>query len=135
LEEIRKHLNPGSTYFFNTTEADETIATALHVFPYGLRVINFVAVSDSPIVVDKNRWREALLGYKIDDQRIFDPVNPMTEKILTTYMSLADTVNAPQQFFGFEATDSMRERTQGRRIITDDNMGQEWRSGFTIPWH
>jgi spermidine synthase len=135
LQEIRKHLNPGGTYFFNTTEADETVATALHVFPYGLRVINFVAVSDSPIVVDKNRWRDALLHYKIDDQRIFDPVNPLAGKILTTYMNLADTVNGPPQFFGFESTDSMRSRTRGRRIITDDNMGQEWRGGFTIPWH
>lgn len=135
LEEIRKHLNPGGTYFFNTTEADETIATALHVFPYGLRVINFVVVSDAPIILDKNRWRETLLHYKIDDQSIFDPVNPLTERILAAYMGLADTVKGPPQFFGFESGDSMRARTGDRRIITDDNMGQEWRGGFTIPWH
>ena len=56
LQLVRKHLNPGGVYFFNTTESDDAIATGLHVFPYGLRVINFLAVSDSPIVVDKQHW-------------------------------------------------------------------------------
>src|SRR6266404_6232678 len=38
---IRQHLNPGGTYYFNTTESVEALATALSVFPYGLRVFNF----------------------------------------------------------------------------------------------
>ena len=139
LHEIRKHLNPGGVYYFNTTEADETIATALEVFPHGLRVLNFVVVSDTPIVVNKEQWREILHNYKIDGERIFDFLNPAAEKTIGSYMALADTatqiVNGLPLFFGFESTESLRARTRFRRIITDDNMGQEWRSGFEIPWH
>ena len=42
LELIRAHLNPGGIYYFNSTESDDTIATALKIFPHGLRVINFL---------------------------------------------------------------------------------------------
>ena len=135
LQEIREHLNPGGVYYFNSTESDETIATALHVFPYGLRVINFAAVSDSPIVIDKDRWMAILWLYKIDGRTVFDPVNPAALRVLGAYMVLADTVNAPPRFLGMESTDSLRRRLKGRLIITDDNMGEEWRSGITIPWH
>src|SRR5208282_2799953 len=66
LRLIRQHLNPGGVYYFNTTESNETIATALSVFPYALRVINFVVVSDSPITVDKQHWMDILRLYNID---------------------------------------------------------------------
>jgi spermidine synthase len=56
LRLVRSHLNAGGVYYFNTTESDETIATALSIFPSALRVINFVVVSDSSIGVDKERW-------------------------------------------------------------------------------
>jgi spermidine synthase len=139
LHEVRKHLNPGGVYYFNTTEADETIATALHVFPYGLRVLNFLVISDAPIVVDKERWREILHSYKIDGERIFDFLDPAAQKTMGSYMTMADTatqiVNGQPAFFGFESTPSLRARTRFRRIITDDNMGQEWRNEFEIPWH
>jgi spermidine synthase len=131
----RQHLNPGGVYYFNSTESDETIATALRVFPYGLRVINFAAVSDSPIVIDRVRWMSILRLYEIDGKEVFAAGNPAAEKILAGYMTLADSVNAPPRFFGMEADDSLRRRVEGRMIITDDNMGEEWRGGFAIPWH
>jgi len=122
-------------YYFNTTESDETIATALHVFPYGLRVLNFVAVSDSPIAVDKDRWISTLRRYTIDGKTVFDPIDPAAQKVLQVYMALADTLQEPAKFIGLESSESLRARTANRLIITDDNMGLEWRSGFTIPWH
>jgi spermidine synthase len=135
LEQIREHLNAGGVYYFNSTESDETIATALQVFPYGLRVINFAAVSDSPIVIDRIRWMNILRRYKIDGKTVFEPANPAAERVLAAYVALVDTVNAPPRFLGMESGDSLRKRLKGRRIITDDNMGEEWRSGFAIPWH
>lgn len=135
LRLIRAHLNPGGIYYFNTTESDETIATALRVFPYGLRVINFVAVSDSPIALDKERWLDVLHQYKIDGKAVFSPLSPQSEKVLTAYVALADTINAPPRFFGFESSDSLRKRVRNLRIITDDNMGLEWTGNILIPWH
>jgi spermidine synthase len=131
----RRHLNSGGVYYFNSTESDETIATALRVFPYGLRVINFAAVSDSPIVIDRVRWMSILRLYEIDGKAVFAPANSAAEKALSAYMTLAESVNSPPRFFGMESNDSLRRRVEGRHIITDDNMGQEWRSGFEIPWH
>jgi predicted membrane-bound spermidine synthase len=135
LQLMRTHLSPGGIYYFNTTESDETIATALHVFPYGLRVINFVAVSDSPIAVDKDRWISTLRRYMIDGKTVFDPINPAAQKMLAGYMALADTLKEPPRFLGLESSDSLRMRVGKRLIITDDNMGREWRSDFIVPWH
>jgi spermidine synthase len=112
LKQIREHLNPGGVYYFNSTESDETIATALQVFPYGLRVINFAAVSDSPIHIDKDRWMGILRSYKMDGRTVFDPANPAAERVLAAYMVLADTVNPPPRFLGMESADSLRRRAQ-----------------------
>jgi len=136
LELIRAHLNSGGVYYFNSTESDETIATALRVFPYGLRVINFVAVSDSPIVIDKERLIANLRGYKVDGRLVFDPqTNPAEEKPFAAYLGLIDTLKAPPQFLGMESFESLRARLGRHLIITDDNMGLEWRSEPLIPWH
>lgn len=136
LNLVRSHLNSEGIYYFNSTESDETIATALHVFPYGLRVINFVAVSDSPVAVDKERLIENLRRYKIDGQLVFDTQNnPAAQTILATYMNLIHTLKDPPQFLGMESSDSMRARLGRHFIITDDNMGAEWRSEPLIPWH
>jgi hypothetical protein len=78
LKLIRAHLNPQGVYYFNSTESDETLATALRVFPYGLRVINFLAVSDSEILIDKQRWDAILRQYRIDGTPAFDPATPQS---------------------------------------------------------
>ncbi len=135
LNLVRSHLNPGGVYYFNSTESDETMATALHVFPYGLRVINFLAVSDSPIFIDQERLTENLHQYKIDGRLVFDPQNPESEKILATYNALLNSLKGRPQFLGLELSDSLRARLGRRFVITDDNMGLEWRSEPAIPWH
>jgi spermidine synthase len=131
---IREHLNQGGVYYFNTTESDEAIATALSVFPYGLRIINFVVVGDTPIFFDKQGWMGVLSGYRIDGQRIFDPMNPQIPAVLAAYGAFADTVNARPRFFGLETSDSMRARLGRQRLITDDNMGREWDTSVQLPW-
>lgn len=136
LELIRSHLNSGGIYYFNSTESDEAIATALRVFPHGLRVINFLAVSDSPIVIDKQRLIANLRHYRIDGRLVFDPqTNLAEEKAFAAYLGLIDTLNTPPQFLGLESSESLRARLRRRLIITDDNMGLEWRSEPLIPWH
>jgi hypothetical protein len=133
---IRAHLNAGGVYFYNTTESDDAIATGLSVFPYGLRVLNFLAVSDSPIMVDKERWLTILCQYKIDGALVFDPANPKSKRTLAAYMAFADSAKEAPRFLGMEYSNSLNTRLGPRLIFTEDNMGWEWRSGsIDIPWH
>jgi len=131
---IREHLNPGGIYFFNTTESEEALATGLSVFPYGLRIINFLAVSDSPIKFDREKWLQLLNNYQIDGRRIFDPATPGMPEVLLAYAAIADSVNGPPRFFGLETSDSIRARLGKQRLITDDNMGREWDADVVLPW-
>lgn len=134
LRLVHPHLNPGGIYVFNTTDSFETIATALNIYPYALRFINCVAVSDSPIIVDKDQWLQILRAYRIDDHLVFDPANPSTETVFSKYIALADSVNEKPKYYGLESTDTMRPRLLHARRITDDNMGGEWDRDVYMPW-
>jgi spermidine synthase len=125
---IRQHLAPGGVYFFNTTSSDEAIATALSVYPYGLRVINFLVVSDVPLALSKERFLNVVRDYRIDNSLVFNPENPQTQKTLAAYATFADSVYQKPRYWGLESSDSLRARVGGRHIITDDNMGLEWTS-------
>jgi len=131
---IRRHLNPGGVYYFNTTESEETIATALTVFPYGMRIINFLAVSDSPLSLSRETWLRNLAAFRIDGIEIFKPETREGQTLLAAYGAFADTVHAPPRFFGLEGDVSLRSRLGKQRIITDDNMGREWEPVVEIPW-
>jgi spermidine synthase len=131
---IRAHLKPGGVYFFNTTESNETMATALSVFPYGLRVINFLAVGDSPIEFNPSLWLSVLRRYKIDGSLVFDEAEPTSRTVLTDYALFTKTRNQPPAFFGLESSDSIRRRLGKLRLITDDNMGLEWEPHVDFPW-
>jgi spermidine synthase len=135
LRLIRQHLADGGVYFFNTTSSDEAIFTALSVFPYGLRVVNFLVVSDSPIDLSKDRYLNIARDYRIDQRQVFDPGNPQTHVTLATYAVFADSVSQRPQFLGFESADSLRARMGKRLIITDDNMGLEGIKDAHIDWH
>jgi spermidine synthase len=131
----RTHLNPGGIYYFNTTESAEAISTALHVFPYGLRVVNFLVVSDSPLQIATSRWIDTLRQYKIDNRHLFDPADPVAQHTLAEYFQFANSINLPPVQFGLESTDSLRAHYSRERLITDNNMGREWELEVPIPWH
>jgi spermidine synthase len=134
FEVAHKHLNPGGVYYFNTTESAEAIATALHVFPYGLRVINFLAVSDSPLQVDTLHWIDILRQYKIDDRYLFDPADPLAQQTLADYLRFAGSINLRPAQVGLESSDSLRRQYGRERLTTDNNMGREWELDVPIPW-
>jgi len=134
LQLVRSHLNAGGFFYYNTTSSPDVLITGLHVFPYGLRVINFLAVSDSPIVLDTSRWLEVLREYKIDSKPVFDTANPRAQITLAAYMALADTVKEPPRDLGLEAGDVLAARMGARHIITDDNMGEEWIADVHPTW-
>jgi spermidine synthase len=127
LKIVRGHLNTGGVYYYNTTSSDDVVATGLRVFPYGLRVFNFLAVSDAPIQVDKEHWMAILRQYRIDGRLVFDPDRTESEATIASYMKIGDSVTQPPTERGMETSASLNARLGKRLIITDDNMGWEWR--------
>jgi spermidine synthase len=149
LQLIREHLKPGGVEFYNTTFSDEAMATGLKVFPYGMRVAGFLAVSDSPLQLNAQRWSSVLEQYRIDGKPLFDlpREQSLLEAILLRYRldgtRVFDVPRDPVRFkevqsifatfdhklpgfFTLESAESMRRRMADVRLITDDNMGTEW---------
>jgi predicted membrane-bound spermidine synthase len=121
---LRAHLNPGGIAYYNTTFSGEALVTGATVFPYALRIHSFVAVSNSPIMLDKKRWRTALTNYQIDGRPVFDLAKPDQRARLEEILRLADELDVPGGLI--ESRDSILRRFKGVRLITDDNMGTEW---------
>jgi spermidine synthase len=127
LQLIRQHLNPGGVEFYNTTDSNEVQATGLSVFPYGMRVANFMVVSDSPLQLDPRRWGDVLVHYRIDGKAVFDLSQPTQLRRLNEVLALPATLNRQDSaFYTMESADHIRSRTRAARLITDDNMGTEW---------
>jgi len=100
LEMVRPSLKQGGIFYYNTTSSKEALRTAAMTYPYALRVLNFVAVSDGPMKLDKQRWRKLLTQYKIDGL----PVLGITPKIL----ALGNTL---------ESRDSLLRTTEDARLL------------------
>jgi hypothetical protein len=64
---------------------------------------------------------------------VFDPSRSNSQSALESYMELADSVKQPHVLRGIETSDSLRQRLGERLIITDDNMGWEWRTVEGLP--
>jgi hypothetical protein len=97
-------------------------------YPYALRVFNCLALSDSPLVFDRVRWKSVLLSYIIDGRRVINRDNPEHMKKLNQIVGVRDA--APLvAWASIETDEEIRRRLKGRNslIITDDNMGLEWR--------
>jgi spermidine synthase len=126
LQAAHKHLNPGGVLFYNITGSEDAMATGLAVYPYALRFSSCLAVSDSPIIFDRARWKAVLLSYVIDGKHVVDANDP---KQIARLDEIVDIKEDPtgRQSFSIENDGQLRKRLQGRLIITDDNMGVEWR--------
>ncbi|MFL6301497.1 MAG: hypothetical protein ACJ71N_12910 [Terriglobales bacterium] len=127
LSLVKSHLNSGGIFYYNTTESDEVQATGVAVFRYGLRVSNFLMVSDSPISVDRQRLEQALVHYSIEGHSVFDLSREQDRQALDHSLRLTASIGPPTgNLYMLEFADSIRARTAGARLITDDNMGSEW---------
>jgi spermidine synthase len=130
---IRAHLVPGGAYFYNATFSPEAFQTGLAAFPYGIRVIGFLAVSDRPLVFKPDIFAETLAAIKVDGRPLLDPRIPAERNRiveLTAYMTRPGTTEVPAVF---EDGAELRQRLGSARVVTDDNMAVEWSvlSGYT----
>lgn len=124
LRIAHSHLVPGGLHYFNTTSSDSVQRTAALEFPYAFRFENFVAVSDAPISFDRDTWRHVLATATIDGRPALDLAQPRDREVLDGFVSVIDA--AREQWASIEWRDDMLKRTEGARIVTDDNMACEW---------
>jgi len=126
LRMARQHLNRGGVLFYNTTGSEDAVATGLATYPHALRFLNCLAVSDSPLTFDRVRWKSVLLSYVIDGKHAIDSNDPKQMERLNELVNINEDPTG-RQSFSIENDDQLRKRLPGRLIITDDNMGAEWR--------
>jgi spermidine synthase len=128
LRLARSHMTPGGILYYNTTDSPEVLLTGATAFPYALRVVNFLAVSDAPIAVDPDELARTLLKYRIDGKPVLDRDRPADAARLDQMLAMARRFNSDPSFEkpSMEYADSIRARCRGARIVTDDNMGTEW---------
>jgi spermidine synthase len=133
LEIIRRHLHPGGIFFYNTTSSDRVQRTGCVSFADGARFLNHVVLSDTPIFWDFARWRRTLEAYSIDGKEIFQVSNAQHQAKLDElvswqkYLDQRDTPGAQ-----IERCSDILVRTAGKELVTDDNMGSEWRHGYNL---
>lgn len=126
LEQVRRNLAPGGILYYNATSSPRVQRTGASVFPHALRVDNFMAVSDAPIEFDRNRWREVLAGYSIYGKPVFDLSDESSRLRMEAVVGMQDALVSGSTGSGLEERASILARTEGLRIVTDDNMGTEW---------
>lgn len=128
MQILRQHLLPGGVAYYNTTSSGEVQLTGATSFQYALRLSNFLAVSDSPIVYDRTRLRQELARYTLDGRPVFNLSNEADrhtlESIVSVPYSKDETIGHLDQ--SIEDRSSLLARLRGKRLITDDNMGTEW---------
>jgi len=128
LDLTRQSLKPGGVIFYNSTYSLASQRTGAVGFPFAARLGSLIAVSDSPIRIDKDRWRRILLAYRLEGKQVFDADSDADRKLLERLTAIADTY--PGDHYnsdGLESRENILRRTAGAAIITDDNMATEWR--------
>jgi hypothetical protein len=95
--------------------------TGLALFPYGLLMGDLVAVSDRPIAFDAERWMEVMKSTRLRGEPVVDG------RDADSWTRLEVRARAIQAHC--ETRESLLSRISGARIITDDNMGEEWSAG------
>lgn len=126
---LRGHLAPGGVAFYNTTASERVLLTGATVYASALRIGNFLAVSDSPIVFDRERYRMVLSTMRIDGKPVFDLSVPQDRMLLEQMVAIpqiegwGDGGGLPRTI---EDRASLLRRLQSQPLITDDNMGNEW---------
>ena len=116
LRLIRRHLRPGGVYYFNTTYSPAVIRTAMTEYAYGVRVLNFAAVSDAPLVYDRARLRRILGEYEIDGRPVLDVSSAEGRHRLEQVVDSMD----------IEERADVLAKYGNAPLVTDDNMYPEW---------
>jgi spermidine synthase len=117
------HLRDGSIFMYNTTGSKRAMLTGCSVFPYAVREFNMMVGSNMPLKPDCARMRQSLEALTIDSKPAFDHSNSAHSRRIDEIVTGLEPVSRDNVT---EGCDSIRRRSQGLSVITDDNMGEEW---------
>jgi predicted membrane-bound spermidine synthase len=121
------HLREGGVLMYNTTGSARAQLTACMMFPSALRELNVMVASNELLQLDLGRLKVVLENYSIDGHPVFDLSNPIHRARLEEIVATLDLSETNQNGWKMETCQSIMSRTQGQPLITDDNMGEEWR--------
>jgi len=127
LNLIKQHLNAGGTFFYNTTDSLRVQKTGCATFPYGARFSNHMLLSLAPVVWDMARWKQKLLDYRIDGKPVLDLTREQDRAFYDRLDNIADAVGYINPGKLIEPCPDILARTRDLSVVTDDNMGTEWR--------
>lgn len=123
LELVRSRLNPGGILLWNLSGSGRAAKTGLTVFPHTMMVMNTCVGSSKPITVDLDRWRTVLSNYRINGEPVFDLNTSAGREALDEMLAVA----GPNDATGTLMTrHSMEGLFSASRLITDDNLGEEY---------
>jgi spermidine synthase len=129
MQLAREHLTASGIFYFNTTWSPDAMKTGMSAFPYGMRCLNFIALSNEPIQFDSTRWDALLRGLRREDGRlVFNDRSAGSTIRLDSLLALGSSIEGAPISYGLERRSSVLERTAYAHIITDDNMRVEWRA-------
>jgi spermidine synthase len=135
LDLIKDHLKHNGIFFYNTTGSTRVQRTACLSFPNGARFTNHMVVSPSPIAWDFGRWRRTLENYRIDGRTVVDPSHPKDSETLEHLMAIEKDLWPGATATATKVIESCAEilaRSADKDVITDDNMGSEWRYALAL---
>jgi spermidine synthase len=127
LDLIKSHLKPGGIFFYNTTDSARVQRTGCLGFADGARFLNHLVLSQTPIAWDFERWRRTLAAYRIDGRPVLDLSRSDDRALLDGFMTQQNEVASGTEKTPIEPCSSVLARTGGKQLVTDDNMGTEWR--------
>lgn len=117
LQMCKKNLNKGGVMYWNTTQSNDIVFTAAHVFQYVTKYRSFVAASDKPFNLSIEEKRNSFLHFFRGNQQIFtentDRINLLNKFSSTSLLNIRDSI--------------LQENLW---LITDDNMATEYKAGI-----
>jgi spermidine synthase len=127
---VAEHLSRGGIYVYNSTGSLRVEKTGCAGFHYGYRLFNNVLAANDPVRINARHWRDVLTAYRIDGRPVFDLRQKSNAALLSKVLTLANYVAVQRpspQDQPIETCTNLLSRTAALNIITDDNMGTEWR--------
>ena len=134
LELAKARLKADGLMMWNTTSSPRAIKTGLDVFPHTLMCMNNCIGSMEPIKINKERWRQVLSSYAIDNDPVFDMESEKGRGELEKIVSIADNPMVtsaadpenPDDWWYLVHREQMEKDWGDALPITDDNLGHEY---------